>query len=261
MSIMDMFRTTQTPVPANQGQTPQNPQSGNNGAPMPNTGASQQTAPNGVVPANGTAGQTPGTPGNSDGSPLAKFDDFWQTPSSGGAQPNAGLFGGLDPTKLMDAAKKVDFAKQITPEQLQAISAGGEGAVKAFATAMNSVAQTVYGQSALATTKLVEKAIETVRNEYDAKLPSMLRKVSATDQLASLNPAFASPALQPLTEALTEQFVRKNPGASQQEIQTQVMDYMKGVASVFGTPTQQSSAAPNGNKARSDDTDWEKFFS
>lgn len=256
MSVMDLFRTV-TPAPAPQGTTPPNPQSGNNGQPLPGTQATGQTAPNGTIPAGASAGN-PGNPGDSNASPLAKFDDFWKNdPNSNNGTPPK-LFNGLDPSKLLDAAKKVDFAKTISQEQLQAISAGGDGAMQAFAAALNSVAQDVYGQSAVATTKLVEQAVSTVRAEYDAKIPTMLRKVGANDQLAGINPAFASPALQPLTEALTTQFVRKNPNASQQEIQQQVVDYMSAVANVFGTPPKSNTPAATPGKGAED---WEKFFS
>ena len=79
------------------------------------------------------------------------FADLWK-PVEG--QTPEQLFPNIDPAKLMEAAKKTDFAKVITDEQRQAIIAGGQDAVAAFTGAMNSVAQAVYANSALATTRL-----------------------------------------------------------------------------------------------------------
>lgn len=260
MDIMSLFRTAPAPAPAAQ---PATPVPGNNGQPLQGTGGGANTSPNGVVPA-GANGGNPGDPGNSNGepaSPLAKFDKFWETDPTQSKSGPAQVFAGLDPAKIQEAAKKVDFSKAITPEQLAAIAKGGDEGMQAFALAMNSVAQTVYGQSAIATTKLVQTAVDQVRQDYDARLPSLLRKTSANEDLVKLNPAFASPVLAPITEALTEQFVKKNPNATAAEIQSQVTDVMKGIAATFGTPTdttQQSGKKSAGRAAKTED--WEKFL-
>ena len=81
---------------------------------------SDQTAANGVIPAE---------------SPLDKFSKVWEPtvvdPNAPNQQSSA-----VTPEQLMEAAGKVDFAKVLDPAALQAIAAGGEGAMQAFASSM-----------------------------------------------------------------------------------------------------------------------------
>ena len=259
MDIMQLFRgTPATPAaPA-----PTTPVAGNNGQPLQGTqgGPGTNTDPNGVVPAGSTA-PNPGNPGTSSGepaSPLDAFKDIWKNdPTQTPAGP-AGVFGNVDPAKLMESAKKVNFSNAVSQEQMQAIAAGGESAVKAFAEAMNSVAQTVYAQSALATTKIVDQALVRAQESYDARIPTMVRKLSANEGLAANSPHLSNPALAPMVEALTEQFTRKNPNATSFEIQAQVNDYFSALGTVLA-PKQEQAAPKPGNRA-AQETDWDAFM-
>lgn len=246
MDIFSLFRpSTPAPVAA----------PGNTSVPgnqTPGTLANDTTAPNGVVPAQNTPPAQPPAPA----APLDQFKDVWSNPTTPETTPQ-GLFQNLDPAKLLESARQVDFAKVIKPEQLQAISQGGEAAVKAFAESLNSVAQTVYGQSALATTKIVEQAINKNSESYDKKMQEMVKKFSVNEGLQTSNPILNNPAVQPLVGALTEQLTRKNPNATSAEIQSQVQDYFKQLGTVFAPAP---APVPNSQKARADE-DWSKFFS
>lgn len=215
----------------------------------------------GTPPVSGTPVAVPGTPApeivpTAPVSPLDAFKEIWQTPP---VDPNAppepaGLFANLDPNKVMESARRVDFAKAVTPEQLQAIASGGQDAVAAFTAAMNSVAQTVYAQSAVATTKIVEQALSRSQEQYDAKLPDLIRRASVNETLRSENPLLSNPAIQPLVSALSEQFVRKNPTATGTEIRNQVNQYLTALGDTFST--KPAVVAPKVNKAE----DWDTFF-
>ena len=80
---------------------------------------------NSTVPA-GTVTQSQQQP---ETSPLDAFADLWK-PVEGQAPEQ--LFPNVDPAKLMEAARKTDFAKVITNEQMEAIAGGGQNAVAAF---------------------------------------------------------------------------------------------------------------------------------
>jgi hypothetical protein len=230
----------------------------NPGQPLPGTQATPGTDNNGMVPAQ-QPGQNPGTPGTSDGTPFADFKDIWQTPNTPQDQ-NQALFANLDPAKVMESARKVDFAKNITAAQIQAIQAGGPDAVKAFAESMNQVAQTVYAQSAIATTKIVEQALSKQTERYDAQLPTMVKKYSTNESLLTENPLLSNPAIQPLVGALQEQLIRKNPNATSAEIQKQVSDYFAAMGTAFAPKapeTPQSRAAQRAAKSE----DWDSFLS
>jgi hypothetical protein len=247
MNIMEMFRGT--PAPA----APTGPTQVNQpGVPLPGTNASPQTAANGVIP-------TPTPPAEiTPPAPFEEFKDLWSTPTTPNADTNGPMFAGVTPKTLMESAGKVDFAKAVTPEQMQAIATGGQGAVDAFAQAMNKVAQTVYAQSAFATTKIVDQAMTRQQENFAKQLPSMVKKFSVNENLQDQNPLLSNPALTPLVSALSEQLVRKNPNATSTEIQQQVNDYFSALGTSFAPKppeTPQTRAAQKAAKAE----DWTMF--
>jgi hypothetical protein len=258
MDIMSMFRAQPAQPAAAQ---PTGPSQVNQpGVALPGTQSSPQTASNGMVPSqdqNLNVGQpNPNTP---PASPLDTFKDVWQTPTNSQTEPNTSMFGAVDQQKMMEAASKVDFAKAVTPEQLQAIGAGGDGAVAAFAQAMNKVAQTVYAQSAFATTKIVDQALAKQQENFDARLPSMVKKFSVNENLQTDNPLLSNPALTPLVSALSDQLVRKNPNATSAEIQQQVNDYFAALGTTFAPKPVETPASRAAAKAAKQE-DWSAFL-
>lgn len=248
-SIFGTAPTQQLPTQPAPGNNPT--QVANPGNGLPSTHQSQTTPPNGVIPTEGV--QPPNVtepPGNQ--SPLDPFKDIWQTVTPNKDDPNSGpIFTAPDPQKIMDAAKKVDFSKVVTPETLAQIAQGGEKAATAFLTAINQVSQLTYAQSAMATSKIVEQALDKQQQRYEANLPGQLKKLSAGDTLAS-NPLINHPAVAPLAGALTEQLQRKNPNATASEIAEQVGQYFNQMATAF-TPQKPAAKVPASE-------DWGKFF-
>lgn len=249
-NIMSLFSGV-TAQPAAAVATTGNPtQVVNPGQPLPGTQASPATANNGVVPAGSSAAPT------GEQSPLDAYAKIWETAAKPD-DPNSGpMFANVSAAELMKSAGQVDFAKVITPETLQAITAGGEGAAKALATAMNSVAQTVFAQSAFATTKIVDQATAKMQERFDAQLPNLITKHSVNAGLADNNPLFSNPAVAPLVSALGEQFQRKNPNATPKEIQTQVGEYMTSIGMAFAPKVATTAAQKKAAKSE----DWGVFF-
>jgi hypothetical protein len=254
MSIFDIFRPTTPPAVT---------APGNQGGATPGTHSSNVTAPNGVVPSqqvnpNSLEPQSQNQPSapNLPPSPMSDFKDVWNTPAT--PQADQGLFGNLDSKALMESARQVDFAKVLKPEQLQAISQGGEAAMKAFAESLNSVAQTVYGQSALATTKIVEQAMAKNKESSDKQMQEMVKKFSVNEGLQANNPLLNNPALAPIVGALTDSLTRKNPSATSAEIQAQVNDYFNQLGTTFA-PKPPASVDKNSGRAAKNE-DWEKFL-
>jgi hypothetical protein len=201
-----------------------------NPPPQQQTQQSQQTAPNGVVPA--------------DTNPMEKFKDIWEAPK---VDPNAPANQQSEPVtaeKMMEAAGKVDFAKVITPEQLAAIGQGGDGAVQAFGQALNKVAQTVYGQSAYATTRIVEQAVSQAEQKFAAQLPSLINNQSSKQTLLAENKQFQDPAVKPVFDLVHTQMTTKFPNATTVEVNEMVKEMLKGMADVFNPEaTKQAVAA------------------
>ena len=224
------------------------------GTAMQGTAASGGTAPNGVVPAGGST--PPAGSATEPPSPLAAFTDIWKTDGTAPPATVSELFAGLDPKKIMESASKVDFTKAVTPDILAKIQAGGPEAQAALLQALNSVTQQGYAQSTMATAKLVEHALTKAKEIQDAQLPAMVKRFSVNESLMTENPLLQNPALQPLAGALQEQLIRKNPNASAQEIQQQVMDYFQALGQSFAPKPPETPASRSAAK----EMDWSKFF-
>lgn len=263
MNIMDMFRKAPTQATgaaqdnlqaATQPNSPS--QVAQPGQPLPGTATGQGTANNGVVPTGVTG--NPGVTGNSDAdSPMAKFNDVWQTPNTGNANDDQPIFANVDPAKLMESAKKLDFTKVVPADTFAKIAAGGQEAAQAFAEAMQAVTQASFAQSALATTKIVEQAMSKQREQFDNRLPSMVKNLSVSEGLRASNPLLNSPAVAPLVSALTQTLTVKNPNATSGEIQQQVQDYFSMLGEHFQPKSNQQTTSSQGSKV---EDDWSKFF-
>lgn len=224
---------------------PANPtQVANPTQPLPGSmAANANTDANGLIPATAPA------------SPLDAFKDMWETPPIDPKNPiPASMFANMDPKKVLESARKVDFTSTVTPDRLAAVAKGGTEGVAEMLKLINEVGQNGYAQSAMSTAKIVENALAKQRTEFEAALPAQLRKLSANDSLRANNPILEHPAVAPLVPAMTQMFQQRNPNATTQEIQIQVQDYFKAVSSAFA-PVPEKSAAGLG------ETDWNKFLS
>lgn len=246
MSIMTMF---------------QNAFNGGNNNPAP----APAPAPAPVVPGNlPTAPTDQGTAGNPNAPAstavttpegMDQFNDLWKPAESPAGGAPKGMFN-VDPAKLMEAAGRMDFSKAVTPDQLQAISAGGDAAVSAFAAAMNKVAQTVYAQNAMATTKIVEQALAQSKESFMGELPQHIKRQQASDTLRTENPAFSHPAAAPILGALQQQMAVKFPNATASELANMSKQYLENFSDMLKKPEQTNSQS----STKSGDTDWSTFI-
>ena len=257
MGIMDMFSNV-----FGSNQQPQNPAAAPAGTPptpgqIPANPSAAATPGQGAVPAgSGTPPVTPAPDANK--SPLDAFTDLWKpVETKPGDQPPGYNFN-VDPSKLMEAAGKVDFSKVVTPETLQKIAAGGEAGVAASLEAMNRMSQTVYAQSALASTKIVEQALARAEEKFAAQVPGLIKSHQVSDSLRSDNPALSHPAAQPILQALQSQLTQKFPSATVAEIKEMANNYF----AAFATSAVPAKVDPVAEaKAKKDaGTDWSTFL-
>lgn len=222
------------------------------GVGLPGTVQNVNTAANGVIPA-----PTLPDPNAAPQSPMDAFKDIWQTPETPpGSEPKS-MFANMDPKKVLESARRQEFAKTLPPELIAKIQAGGADGMVALMAAMDHTSQNVYAQSAMATAKIVEQALAKQASDFQSQLPSLVRKLSANESLRTDNPILNNPAVQPLVGALTEQFQRKNPNASSQEIQQQVNGYFDMLGNVFAP---KPVLTPEAKRAADGATDWDKFL-
>jgi len=187
-------------------------------------------------------------------SPMDTFKDLWNTPSDQGVDTTlpANMFAGVDPAKMLQAARQVDFSKSIPPEVIAKITAGGPEAAQAFAQALNDVSQRSYAQSSFAATKIVEQALSKFEEGMNNRLPGTMKKLQVSESLRESNPALSHPAAAPIVTALQNQFTTQFPNASAAEIRTMATDYLTQFAGLV-TPKAAAPATPASE-------DWDGFF-
>lgn len=249
--MKNLFGQAPTPAPVVQVQMVPAPGVNNpTGAANPGMPLPSSDPNNPMVPA-GTA--NPAT------TPLDAFSTLWETPAVDPNKPVTdpnNYFATLDPAKVMASAQKVNFAnQQVTPEILAEVAKGGESAVKAMMQLVNQSSQSVYGQSALATAQIVQKALDAQRENFQKQLPGILKSQLVSDSLATENPIFSNPALQPMVDMARQQVLQKFPNATQAETKEQIVSFFNAMQSALA-PKPVVTAA---QKAES--TDWDAWIS
>lgn len=221
------------------------------GIPMPGTHSSPGTAPNGLVPTGAT--EPPIKPVN----PLDGLTDIWM-PVKDAKVPEsiADMFKNLDVKKLQEQAATVDFTKVATAEDMTRINAGGQGAMTAMMEVMNKAVQMGYAQSAVATTKIVEQALTRAQSIQDTSVAEAIKRAGISQAIAKENPVLTHPAFAPVVGALQTQFTQKNPNATVDEINRQVIDAL----SVMGAALNPTKAVSATSGTKSGEMDWDKFL-
>lgn len=186
-------------------------------------------------------------------SPMDTFKDLWEPVTTQGVDGTlpANIFAGADQGKMLEAARKVDFAKSIPPDVLAKITAGGPEAAAAFALALNDVSQRSYAQSSFASTKIVEAALAKFQEGLDTRLPSQIKKHAVSDSIRESNPALMHPAAAPIMEALQAQLTVKFPNATVTDLRKMAGDYLSNfnaIANPVAKPTVSASE------------DWDSYF-
>jgi len=222
--------------------------------------ASQQSQP--------TAGQLPaGAASAAEPSPFDKYGTLWQTSTTDEAQPGNKPFVSMDPAKLAEATGRLNFAANLKPEQLQAVLSGGDTAAQALQSVMNSVAQQAFQTAMIGSSKLIEQALQSQRQELLGEIPGIFKNQMLTSQAFEENPALSHPSVRPLIEVLQTQFAAKFPEASNAELRKMASEYLTQTASLVSgkqfqeSPTQQPAAGGFGTAAMGAQPDWDNFFS
>lgn len=249
----------QQPQPA--AQQPMSPAQANNPA-LPGNIPAQNNNPalanNPTVPAASVDATNPNnTPAAQAPEGLDKFTDMWNLTDAEKPKAPVSPFEGVTPEALQQVAGKTDFSKVVTPEMMSAISAGGEQAAAAMIQALNAVAQQTYAQSAGASIKLIENALDKQRQQFQAELPNLIKQQTVTENLRNSNPIFNHPAAAPMLDTLQKQLQLKNPTATAEQIRKQAEDYLVSFAGAASPKQQQQQQSPGSNKMN--DIDWSKW--
>lgn len=204
--------------------------------------------------------QAPAEPAKPEPEGLAKYGDLWKMPE--GYKPPEEF----DPSKLHDmkpedfqkAVSQLDFTQGVTPELLQKVASGGEEAVQALGPILRGVAQSVYANSTLTTTRLIENALSKSAPAIDNKIKTSLRSHEVNRALSEANPLFSDPATASLLGPLKEQLIAKYPDASPSELVTMAKEFLATLAGAVVPQNNSQQVLGAGGQAKA--TDWEAYF-
>lgn len=165
-------------------------------------------------------------------SPLDSYGELWtiEQPKPGEEDLNAPFRFNVDPAKIRQQSRTVDFTKAITPELMTKINAGGPEAMSALITAMNTIGQEVLAQSSQVNAKVLEAGLDASSSRMTKRLPGLVKSQAISEALREDNPLFQNPAVTPLLDAVQEQMQRKFPNATAAEIKAHAQKYLVGFA-------------------------------
>jgi hypothetical protein len=254
---MEMFRQPapqpQTAAPATPGVTQNVPQTNPDPNANPNVPVGSQTV----------------TTKPAEKSPMADFADLWKTeaPKEGeAAQPDWNDPSSiipqvkLDPKKIYESAQRIDFAKVMPKEKVDAALKGDS---VAFNEVMNSVFHHAYANMAMSSTRIVEAMMKQQAAKLFEALPHHFRKHSVNDAVNGSDPIFSNPAVAPMLETVKDQMRVKYPTASAKEIAEKAQSYVKEfAAAVSGNKGGTGSTTTAGGKGKvvQPQDDWEDFL-
>lgn len=265
-NLMELFRTPApaAPLTAAQRAAAGNNNDGSNPAgnlPGPDN---NNTVPSGNTPASDGSIKAIPAAGEGEASPLSQYQKMWEAPS--GAPNPADLVPAInaDPAKMLEAARTIDFTKQMDPALLEAASKGDAGAL---AKIINSSAQNGYAAAAGATVNIVKAALGEQAKQFENKYaPAMLRRSDIQGAVTESVSLANDPAAAPIISALTAQLSNSFPQATATEISAHVSNYMKEfsqkVVEANGGKIQSRedlALRPGGSLSRTE-PDWESYF-
>ena len=185
-------------------------------------------------------------PNNPDGgskkNPLDAFKNLWSNdPNKSDGKPPAF---NLDPTKLSELTKSLDFSSHVTPELAQKLQSGDVNTLKE---ALNTLGQSVYGTVFQHMPQLTESYVG-ARLEHDRKgLGHSVKSTLTKQSLSKL--AADNPVLQKQLEMIGEELLKNHPDADPDWIAGQAQEYFVSIA---------KSVSPDSFKGPNDSNDKNK---
>lgn len=221
--------------------------------------ANHQPAPaaNSGAPGEGNSG-APIDPakGAQPGSSMDQFTGIFKLPEStpANADPMGQPLLQMDPAKLQEAVKKMDFSRAIDPEQAQKAM---QGDMQAFMSVLNGVAQNAVLAGMASNAQVVETAVRKNNERYDSVLPDRVRNLQVS-QAQLKNPAFSHPAAAPMVSAMKMQIAAANPQMTPDQVATQAERYFE----TFATDLQSQNPAnvQQQKQQQNSGPDWSSFI-
>lgn len=209
----------------NQPQPKEDPNNPNFDPNNPNRQTQQQIPPGGDTTTGGQGNDT--TTGSTGRDPLTDFAKLWDdAPPDPKAPPKQDTYlPVIDPKQLGEYFNTLDFTKSVTPEDLAAVTAGGESAAKALPQILNKSLRQAGLTLFTASRKMIEQALGTANERFSGNVPNLVRDVMTKDGLTSSNPMMQNPAYAPVVDAVRQRFQQQYPKATPSQIESAVNQY------------------------------------
>lgn len=171
----------------------------------------------------------------------------------------------IDPKQLAETISKVDFKKFIKPEQMQAITAGGEAAATAIADIVQQTAQQTLLTAFSSANKLFESGIGNAVKRVDGKIGPRVNETMASLNLSKSNFAAKDPRYAPVVDAIRERIQQKYPKLNATGVEDAVNRMFTGLIELGtkkpGTSQEEDDVTNNKLlKQGSPAADWENWF-
>mgnify|MGYP006348495291 FL=1 len=195
-------------------------------------------------------------------SPLDDLAKIWDTPLTADGKPvpppvnplSQPLFN-FDPTKINDAASKMDFTGSIPAETITK-APGGDAA--AFADALNTAVRSAVAGMTLSQGNLINQALLANNARIENALPNQINRARLLETSPEDNPIFSHPAVAPLAQTLKQMAFSKDPNASPAEITKQVNGFLTGLAEAISS-TSPARKAELATRDAASGTDWNNW--
>lgn len=245
--------------------TQQSPNTGaNSGNTNSGTDPTGNTGNNSILPnplnPQGNNQQLPANQNVQGNDPMADLAKLWETTPVDPANPTPatpGYVPKIDPKQLGDTVGKMDFTKQITPEQRAAMLSGGEAGLTAMMDLINSVGRQAVATTYQAGQNMMASALERAEAGFMEKVPGHVRNANTSAALAT-NPLVNNPAYAPLVDNVKNQFLNKFPKATPDQVSVAVNGYFDKMAADLKAPATNAAKPDNTQKLRAGagDADW-----
>lgn len=208
--------------------------------------------------------------GEGGGDPMAELESLWQpnVDKDGKVIPDENedlgtYMPNLDNKKLQVMVDKMNFTDGITKEEIDAIKAGGEEALGAFANMINRAGRSSFTRAFTASSKLAEQGITRAQERFMKGIPNQVRDMMVENGLNDAVGLTQNPMFKPLVSQVKTQFMKKFPKATPAEVNDGVKKYFDAMEAEFAKGKQRNIKVDDpGTKLRkgAQDADFEAWL-
>jgi len=197
--------------------------------------------------------------------PMMDFTKLWENPPIDPKNPpepeETSFLPKFDPAKIAETLGKIDFSKSALPEELTAITAGGENATKAHISILNKSLRQAMMTMFNVNQRMVESGLTKAQERFLNQVPSHVKNIIVESDLTRDNPIMSNPAYAPLVESTRLRFQEKFPKATPAQVSNAVQKYLTSFVEA-ATKKEAPQVTDNTKKLKSGagDADWEKWI-